>query len=319
MKPMKNKTVKTIIMLGTLVTTSLHVLNRIQFSHLQKHKLLVEKEHLEYEWRFGKISYRRTGCGNPILVVHDLTVGSSSYEYHRIIDELSKTNEVFSIDLLGYGLSEKPDITYTNYLYVQLLIDFIKNVIGKKTDIIATGDSAPIAVMACHNDPEVFNRLIFINPQNLFRLNQIPSKQTKILKLLIESPILGTFVYNILTMPHIIEEDFYHKYFCNPMKVKEKYILSWLEAAHLPDYRAKHVFASYTGKYMNANIIHALKEINHSIYIIAGEEKEDNQTIIENYEYYNTSIETAYIPKTKQLPHLEKPEEVLSQLQLFLH
>lgn len=316
---MKNKTLRTILVLGSLVTASIHILNKIQYGQCQKKNILTNKNRHEYEWRFGKISYTKKGNGAPLLVVHDLTVGSSFYEYHRIVDELSKTNEVYSIDLLGYGLSDKPDITYTNYLYVQLLIDFIKNIIGKKTDIIATGDSAPIAIMACHNDPEVFNKLVFINPQNLFRLNQIPSKQTKLLKLLIETPILGTFIYNILTMKHFLEEDFYQSYFSNPMNVKEEYISSYLEASHLPDYHAKYVFASYTGKYMNTNILHALKEINHSIYIIAGENKEDNLTTVENYEYYNNAIETAFIPKTKQLPHLEKPEEAIAQIQLFLN
>lgn len=315
---MKNKSLKTILALGTIVTASIHILNRIQYSRCQKNNFK-KSNVFNYEWRFGKISYTKKGNGSPVVVIHDLTAGSSSYEYHSVIEELSHTNEVYSIDLLGYGLSDKPDMTYTNYLYVQLLIDFIKNVIGKKADIIATGDSAPIAVMACHNDPEVFNRLIFINPQSLFWLNQIPSKQTKLLKLFIETPIFGTFVYNILTMRHFIEEDFYHKYFCNPMKVKEEDILSYLEAAHTSYYHTKYAFASYTAKYMNTNIVHALKEINHSIYIIAGKEKEENQTIVENYKYYNNSIETFYIDQTRHLPHLEKPEEVLTQLQIILH
>ena len=33
---------------------------------------------------------------------------------------------------------------------------------------------------------------------------------------------------------------------------------------------------------MNLNILHALKEVNHSIFIIAGREKKDIKTIVEN-------------------------------------
>lgn len=314
---MKNKTIKTIAALSALVTTSIHIINRIQYSVCTIKNILPSEANQFYEWRFGKIYYTKKGSGNPILVIHDLTTGSSHYEYHRIIDDLSKTNEVYAIDLLGYGQSEKPDMTYTNYLYVQLIIDFIKNVIGRKTDIIVSGDSSPVLVMACHNDPEVFNKLLFINPQSLFKLNQIPSKQTKVLKLLLDTPILGTFIFNVLTNRHFMEKEFYQKYFYNPMKVEEEYILSYLEASHLPDYHSKYTFASYVGRYMNTNIIHALKEINHSIFIIAGKEKEDINTIIENYEYYNNSIETAFVPKTKHLPHLESPKEVLQQIRIF--
>ena len=56
-------------------------------------------------------------------------IGLSNYEYHNLIDVLSKKYEVYSLDLLGYGLSDKPNMTYTNYLYVELLTDFIKNII----------------------------------------------------------------------------------------------------------------------------------------------------------------------------------------------
>lgn len=315
---MNHKT-KVIVTLAGLATVSIHILNRVQYSLTTTKKIISTPEDKYYEWRFGEIRYTQKGNGVPILLLHDLTAGSSSYEFHKIVDQLSKNHEVYTIDFLGYGLSDKPNMTYTNYLYVQLVIDFIKNVIRHKTDIIASGDSVPIAVMACHNDPEVFNRLIFINPQNLYNLNQIPSKHTKLMKLLLETPILGTFIFNLLTCRTMFEKDFENQYFFDRQKIKEEYINSYMEASHLTDYNSKFTFASYIGKYMNANIIHPLKEINHSIFIIGGAEKEDNDTILENYQYYNNAIETHSIPDTKQLPHMEAPEEVLKQLEIYLN
>ena len=91
-----------------------------------------------YEWKFGKIYYTKKGDGKPLLLIHDLTTSSSAYEWNKVIDKFSKTNTVYCLDLLGCGRSDKPNLTYTNYLYVQLLTDFIKHVIGDKTDIIAT-------------------------------------------------------------------------------------------------------------------------------------------------------------------------------------
>lgn len=315
---MKNKG-KSIIILAGLVTVSIHIINRVQYSRATVKNVMACPENNYYEWRFGKIRYIKKGSGTPLLLLHDLTPGSSSYEYNKIIDTLAKNHEVYALDFLGYGMSDKPNMTFTNYLYVQLITDFIKTIIGKKTDIIASGDAAPISVMTCHNDPDVFNKMIFINPQSLYKLNQIPSKQTKFLKLLIDTPILGTFIYNLLTSKSSFEKTFREEYFFNPVKIDEKDILTYLEASHLPDYNSKYSFASYLGRYMNANIVHALKEINHSISIIAGEEKDDNHTIVENYEYYNGAIESIFIPQTKQLPHLEKPEEVLQHIGTFLN
>lgn len=310
---------KALVILTGLVTVSIHILNRIEYSRATIKNVLACPDNNYYEWRFGKIRYTKKGSGSPLLLLHDLSVGSSSYEFHELIDSLSKNHEVYALDFLGYGLSDKPNITFTNFLYVQMITDFVKNVIGKKTDVIATGDSCPITVMTCHNNPEVFGKLIFINPQSIYQLNQIPSKQTKLLKFLIETPILGTFVYNILTSKTAFEKIFQEEYFSNPYNIEEKDILSYFEASHTPDYNSKYAFASYLGRYTNINILHALKEINHSISIIAGKEKEDNNTIVENYVYYNSAIETAFIEDTKQLPHMEKPEEVLEQLEMFLN
>lgn len=310
--------IKTIAILTGLTTFAIHIMNKVQYSYYTARNYLRNSKSNFYEWRFGKIHYMKKGSGAPLLLIHDLTTGSSLYEFNKITDPLSINHQVYCLDLLGYGLSEKPDMTYTNYLYVQLVIDFIKNVIGKKTDIIVTGDSVPIVVMACHNDPEVINQMIFINPQSLYEANKIPSRQTKAFKILLSTPVIGTFIYNLLANRNTIEKTFEEKYFYNTVNIEEKDILSYLEASHLPDYCSKYVFASYIGKYINTNIIHALKETNHSIYIISGEDEEDIRTTVENYIYYNSSIESGYIPHAKHLPHMEVPDKVLNHIKLFL-
>ncbi|MCI9254764.1 MAG: alpha/beta hydrolase, partial [Lachnospiraceae bacterium] len=101
-------------------------------------------------------------------------------------------------------------------------------------------------------------------------------------------------------------------------EIKEKYIYNYLEAAHVGRYNAKFAFASYVGKYINMNILHELKEIDNSILMIGGEKEKEIQTTIENYKYYNPAIEDVYIPQTKHFPHLESPDEVLREIEMFL-
>lgn len=315
---MNKNHIKTIALITGTAAATIHILNRVQYSLSTVKDNLSSTENNYYEWRFGKIRYLKKGNGTPLLLVHDLTVGSSSYEFHKIIDQLSRQYEVYAIDMLGYGLSDKPNMTYTSFLYVQLLTDFIKTIIGKKTDIIATGDSSSLVITTCHNNPEVFNRIVLINPQSLYQLNLIPSKQTRALKLLIDTPVIGTFVYNMITTKYSFLNTFRKYYFADPSKIDETDIYAYMEASHLHDYNSKYSFSSHIGRYMNLNILHALKEINHSVFIIAGEEKKDIHTIIENYLYYNTSIEAAYIEDTKQYPHMEAPEKILNQLDILL-
>lgn len=313
-----NKKLTTIALLSGSSIATIHIINRIHTSLCTVKNLLNNSENFFYDWRFGKIRYQKKGNGSPLLFIHDLTVGSSNYEFHRLINNLTEKHEIYSIDLLGYGLSDKPSITYTNNLYEQLVSDFIKNVIGKKTSVVVTGESVPFVIMACHNNPEIFRKMICINPQSLYLQNQIPSKQTGLLKLFIETPIIGTFTYHILSNKASIEKTFQEEYFYRPEEIREKYIYNYLEAAHLGGYYSKYAFASYAGKYMNINILHELKEIDNSILMIGGAEEKDIKTTIENYKYYNAAIEDVYIPETKHLPQLEAPDEILDQINMFL-
>lgn len=313
-----NKKLTTIAILSGSSIAAIHAINKIHTSLCTVKSLLDNSENYFYDWRFGKIRYQKKGSGSPLLFVHDLTVGSSNYEFHRLINNLTEKHEIYSIDLLGYGLSDKPSMTYTNNLYEQLVCDFVKNVIGKKTSVLVTGESVPFIIMACHNNPEIFNKIICINPQSLFLQNQIPSKQTCLFKLLIETPVIGTFIYHILSSRPVIEKTFHKEYFFCTEEIRDKYIYNYLESAHIGGYNSKYAFASYAGKYMNMNILHELKEINNSILMIGGEKEKDIETTIENYKYYNAAIEDAYISETKHLPQLEAPDAVLEQINMFL-
>ena len=84
-----------------------------------------------YHWKHGDIYYRTFGEKDypPMLLIHDLTVWSSEYEWLKMGKVLSDTYRIYCVDLIGCGKSDKPGITYTNYFYVQMITDFVKEVI----------------------------------------------------------------------------------------------------------------------------------------------------------------------------------------------
>ena len=77
-------------------------MNRIEYKRYSTKEKLEEGK--EYEWRFGKIKYMKKGAGNPILLLHDLEIGSSSYEFHRLTEKLSETREVYTLDFLDSAI-----------------------------------------------------------------------------------------------------------------------------------------------------------------------------------------------------------------------
>ena len=147
------------LILGSGAAASMALINKyIQISASGKN-ILEDSESLCYRWRFGNIHYKRTGNGKPLLLIHDLASSSSSYEWNSVVRPLSEHFTVYTIDLLGCGRSEKPNMTYTNYLYVQLICDFIKSVIGRRTSVITSGSSASLALMACSSNSNLFDSL----------------------------------------------------------------------------------------------------------------------------------------------------------------
>lgn len=304
--------------LGSATLAAIHILNRIVFSAAVVNGVTDLNTRHNFKWKFGNISYSKTGKGNPVLLIHDLKNTSSTYEWKEMIKKLSKTRTVYAIDLLGCGYSDKPNITYTAYLYVQLLSDFVTNVIGKRTDIIVTGDSCPMVIMACYNNNALFDKLILINPESIGKSTQIPNKKSNIFRMLMNSPIIGTMIYNLCMSKSKIKNSFNNDIFYNFNNLSTEIMTAYHENAHLFGASAKYLYTSTKCKYTTASIGRAISEIDNSIYIIGGKAEADIASTIEEYTSINPAIETALLSECKHLPQLEHPEKLMYQLNIFL-
>lgn len=313
----KNKLLTTLI-LGSGAAASMALINKyIQLSAAGKN-ILEDSESLCYRWRFGNIHYKKAGSGKPLLLIHDLSSSSSSYEWSFIIRPLSEHFTVYTIDLLGCGRSEKPNMTYTNYLYVQLICDFINSVIGRRTSVVTSGSSASLALMACSSNTDLFDSLFFINPDSLFSCSKVPGKSARLYKFILDCPIIGTFIYHIASSRQSIQKQFMNEYYENPFSVKGSIIDAYYESAHLGK-SPKSVYASTICHYTKCNVINALKKINNSIYIVGSQSIPDMEERIEEYRKYNPAIETTMLTEGKQLPHLECPGQVLQAIHTYLY
>lgn len=302
---------------GALVGT-MHVVNRI-FNYISTADNLLDSDNYDYyDWRFGRISYKKCGSGAPILLVHDLNVCSSSYEWEKIVNRLTKTNTVYSLDLLGCGCSDRPILTYTNYLYVQLITDFIKHVIGEKTDVIVSGESSSFILMACSNDDSIINRVVMVNPSDMIKLAKIPTKRLKLVKHLLCSPVIGTFIYNMKANRRTVSEEFKSSYYYDQNEINEKDILTFTEASQKNKAHSKYLYASQISRFTNANIICCMNRLNNSIFIITGNANPENVLMANQYQNYLPSIEIVGIEKAKKMPHMEKPDEFVNQIRILL-
>lgn len=311
----KNKLI-TASILSCSSVTAISLINKLIKISATSKNLLTKSEKNCFHWRFGDIYYTKEGSGKPLLLIHDLDAAASSYEWHRIASILSDKYTVYAIDLLGCGESEKPCLTYTNYLYVQLISDFIKSEIGHRTDVIASGTSCSFVIMACSNTPDLFDRLMLVNPDSINICNQFPGPGSKYYKLFLDFPVIGTLLYHIAFAKSSIRETFINNYYANPKLIKESYIDTYYESAHL-GFSPKSVYACVRCNYVRCSISKALKKIDNSIYIIGGKQKDHIQDILLDYVNCNPAIEYTIIDETKHLPHMEKPAEFLVNVNTF--
>ena len=65
---------------------------------------------------------RDTERDEPLLVLHGFP--SSSFDFRHVLDDLRRTRRVLLLDLLGYGLSAKPDIRYTIAEQADIVVAF---------------------------------------------------------------------------------------------------------------------------------------------------------------------------------------------------
>ena len=312
----KNKIITAVLLAaGTAAGTAL-INKYIKVSATSK-KLLSHPEPSIYKWRLGDIYYTKKGKGSPILLIHDMLPGGSGYEWGKIEDDLALEHTVYNLDLPGCGRSEKSGITYTNFVYVQAICDFIKNVIGEKTDVIVNGYAVSFVVMACHNEKELFNKIMMVNPVSLSSLKQMPGKKEKLLRRCLEIPVFGTLVYHMVVSRDAVNNEFIENYAFDPFHPDRDLQDAYYEAAHRGGCYAKNVYANKASKYMNIDITRGLKEIDNSLYIVEGEAENNGEAIVEAYKNVNPSVEAVTLKETKHFPHVEVPEQFLEQVGIF--
>ncbi len=303
-----------VISSSTLIGVSL--INKMMSMHAISKNLLEKEATKEFEWRFGNIKYRKEGHGNPVLLVHSLDVAASSEEWFRIRDKLAESHTVYSIDLLGCGLSEKPFMTYTNHIFAQLICDFIKVIIGKRTTVISSGNSSAFVISACDNDSTLFEKIILVSPENLDKGQLIPGKRARTYKAILSMSVLGNLLYNIAVfrwnIRYNIRSDFYRK-----DRFTKDILDKCYEAAHR-GLSPRSLYSSIVCFYTKKNIKFELSQINNSIVIFEGKHNKEASKVLREYMKVNPAVETVIIDDSNKYPHIENDKGFLNALNIYL-
>jgi 2-hydroxy-6-oxonona-2,4-dienedioate hydrolase len=104
----------------------------------------------------------RNQKGIPLFLIHGLGGSIESWTYN--IEFLSHTFRIIAIDLPGFGLSDKPKISYTINFYVNFLEKFIKKLRISSLSLIGSSLGGHIAVEFTLRNRRKVDKLVLISP-----------------------------------------------------------------------------------------------------------------------------------------------------------
>src|SRR5215218_8228376 len=107
----------------------------------------------DWQWRGWRVRYTMLGSASPVVLVHSLHAAASSYELRNVFEPLSQRHTVYALDLLGFGKSERPDVSYSGPLYRDLLADFLREVVQRPAVVVASSLSSGYAVAVARSRP----------------------------------------------------------------------------------------------------------------------------------------------------------------------
>lgn len=119
--------------LGLLSTNSIKITDILDYDYKNDKKLpWLQKGYKTWLWNDYKINYVDIGgdlSKPPLLLIHGF--GASIYHWRYNIPVLAEKYHVYAIDLLGFGLSDKPVIDYTAEVWRDQVLSFIEEIVHK--------------------------------------------------------------------------------------------------------------------------------------------------------------------------------------------
>lgn len=125
-------------------------------------------ERFEFESAAGRLSVYLAGDGPPLLLIHSVNAAASAAEVRPLHEHYSASRSVFSIDLPGYGHSDRSDRPYTPRLMTDAVLAVVEQIRRRRgaapVDALAVSLSCEFLARAAAEAPARFRSLALVSP-----------------------------------------------------------------------------------------------------------------------------------------------------------
>lgn len=303
-----------LLTLGAIGTVSL--VNALIFARAPKVGNRLSGAFGRYPSRYGDLAYTVSGVGKPsLLLLHGFGAGNSASEWRENIEELARHFSVYSLDFLGWGLSDKYQHSHTAAEYIESVASFLENVVAEPCVVVASSGAAPIAIEAAARAPQNVAGLVLICPS--FGDSSRMKLAGKWLEKVLWMPITGTSLYNFIASRAQIETFARRHLFFDKSRVDDELIQRFHVAAHQKAAQFG-VFAFLSGS-LNIDARETWSNLPAPALLVWGRNAQINplETAPE-WLALKPDAELSVIDNAMLLPHAEHPQHFNALLQRWV-
>jgi pimeloyl-ACP methyl ester carboxylesterase len=262
-------------------------------------------ERRTWSWRQWRVSYVVRGAGAPIVFVHSIHAAAWNAEWRHTVPAMAARGACYAIDLLGFGSSDRPPVHYEARLYLELITDFLREVVQEPALLVGSslGGTYAVAIAAAH--PELVSGVCAIGPAGVSRLTTPGGALGLVVQTLFRSPLPGAALFKALVSRTSIKL-FLRDIYADRASLTPETIELFHVSANRPG--ARFAPAAFVGMRLNHDIRGAIASLTQPLLIAWGEGA--RQTPISE-----AAAVLARAPKAEfaslpggDLPHDERPE-----------
>ena len=210
------------------------------------------------------------GAPLPVLLVHGIYAGASSYEFRYLAPLLARDRRVVVLDLLGCGLSDRPNLDYSGELFVELIVDALGEFFGGPMLLVGSSLGAAFAIRAALRAPDRVARLVAIAPTGLAGiLDADPTPPQRAITALVRSPLVGESLFNLLASKPSISFFLRSQSYADAASVTPEVLEHYGAVTHQPG--ARYIPAHFIGNALNVNLARDLPFLECPLLVLWGE------------------------------------------------
>lgn len=272
-----------------------------------------------YRWREGELAYAVAGEAGapPVLLVHGIYAGASSFEFRRNFRALSRDFRVYALDLLGCGASEKPKRRYGTEDVAAQVEDFARDVIGARAHLVASSLSAALVVPAAVRSPRLFGKLVLVCPTGFGSLDLPSGRLGDAIHGLFRAPVIGDGLYHAIVSRAGIRYYLGRIAYRDRELVTEDLVGAYYRTGHQPG--AKSLAASFVSGKLNFGLKGYWSRVPHKTLLAWGQEARTTPLRqAESFTKNNPRAELRVFRDAALLPHDERAEAFNKEARKFL-